>query len=545
MPKMTQSAPNLHSELQPYTERSLAALRAELDPNNTHGPRKLWSALKATGLEAEDVDAGLNKTRMRPLHEKVPAATAPRITQHREKIWEDLRQSRIRQVMAVLDGDGETKSLGANEVRRYEKVDHGGGVRAVRPDDLPPVAELGSMDQFNAIQAASERKVREQQQKKAKTLGEDFLREKRRMEEADRKIMALEDRLKAYAKEREDALKAKKLENQKKQEKMQASVARAQAARAEWEAETEEEMNTKMTGANKRRSEFYSKEALRDKIESNNAKREDAYRNAVEKEERMLEVLEEKRVALEERLEQDRMEQEEKLALKKEASQAQFQRRQVKIHAMQQEWVDNKLAEHDKFKRHIGDCRAKRSELQKEVVKATGDRQRKAAAKAQAANQKLAAAREEALVALAERYQKADERREELNDLRIKNENDIYTFREIKYNTFGELHRRRHQENKCRRDAQMQALVFKIAENRAKEGAKDQAQEDLLAFRQKVAKDAMTFSDRAAEGFILIQRESDEMKVRQMMENLGFEMPKLPEDEEGDGEEAPAKAPAF
>mmetsp|Transcript_98978 Transcript_98978/g.171520 ORF Transcript_98978/g.171520 Transcript_98978/m.171520 type:complete len:535 (-) Transcript_98978:38-1642(-) len=533
---MTQSAPNLHSSELAYGD-SLGALRAELDPGNTHGPRKLWSALKAVGLEPKDVDSKLNTQSMPKLHASVPKETQGRVKAQRQKVWEELRQSRIREVMAVLDGP---EGLAADDVRRLEKVT-GPGVRAVQPDDLPPIETLGSMEEFNEIQAAAERKVQEQQQRKARDLGLDFLFEKKRMEDAEAAIAALEERLKAQQKEKDEALKERRNLAQKKAEKMSASIARAVNQRNEWESEFEAKMNERHAGARARRKKRYSTETLGAKIAANDAKREYAYNTAVEAEEQMLERLEDKRVALEERLEQDRLDREEQLAAKREDSQAAFQRRQVAIHAMQQQWVENKLDEHRKYTNHYQACRDTRRDLQKELVKTTSDRRNKAAAKAQANNSKMKQQRQELNDQLMQRHHDADVRREELMAMAIKNENDIYTFREIKYNTFGELQRRRNEENIKRRDAQSQALLFKIAENRAKQKSKGESMEQLYKFRQQVAKDSMAFADNAREGFLKIQSEPDERKVIEVMNSLGFEMPKLPEEEEEE-EEEPKKA---
>merc|ERR1712176_161880 len=123
-------------------------------------------------------------------------------------------------------------------------------------------------------------------------------------------------------------------------------------------------------------------------------------------------------------------------------------------------------------------------------------------------------------------------------ELRLKCEQDVHTFREIKYNTWGELQRRRQDELQKSRDAHTQALVFEVAARQKADQVRDAGAAEMVRRRQQIAKETLSLNDRANEAFVKMQCEPDEMKIRQMMLNLGFSMPKLPEEEE---EEAAAK----
>merc|ERR1712224_478471 len=124
--------------------------------------------------------------------------------------------------------------------------------------------------------------------------------------------------------------------------------------------------------------------------------------------------------------------------------------------------------------------------------------------------------------ALMERHRQADIRREELQAQMLKNETDIFTYREVKHNTYGALTKARQDEIRKRTDAQLQALVYKVAENQHKDKAKSHSMNNLRNCRQQIAKESLTFQDAAYEGFLKIQAEPDKDKVIAHMNRMGF-----------------------
>jgi len=508
----------------------LAALRAEIDPNNTYGTQKLLAALKALGLEPDDVDptrAGNDIT----VHPDVPAENAKMIKAQRAAIWESLRQSRLQELRNTLEG------LQPKDVRRYERAGH--GVRAVQPGDIPDVGEIAGMGDFEDMVARTNAKNVAEQQKKADILGRGFLTEKLRQEQADAKIDALEKRLKEYKKTQEENLKAKQTELEKNAEKRKQNVRKAAQARAEWADETLKRIEEKEEAARRKRKEMYSKEALKTNFEDSEQRRHGAFRMAADLEADMQERLETKRQDVEARLEERRQQVAAETERRAEAMQAKFQRRQVAICAMNQEWADNKLAEHSIFMEKVRNGREGARQLHKEKAKSTGDLQRKAADKVRGLNNKLMASRQEEHAALLARHREADDRRDALQAAKFKMGNDVHSFREVKSGTWGALHTKREAELRNSRDAHTQALVFEIAENYAKMQARSAGCDEVQRRRKAIGKESLTFADKAREGFLKIQSEPDERKVVQMMNDLGFNMPTLPAEEpEAEAEEA-------
>jgi hypothetical protein len=500
---------------------------------NKHGARKFWAAVKAQGLEPEDVDQAAAKDAI-TVHKNVPAESAKKISDDRSKMWEDLRQSRLRAVESTLEG------LSDDQVRRYWKCES--GINPVSEKDLPAVDTLAGMDKFNDMQESHQRKVKAEQARKAMALGIDFLTEKKKREDADAKVAAFEKRIAEYKKEQEETWKQKRIASEKKAEKRTADAARAAAARREWEDETEAHLWDRFTGARARRTHNYSTDGMAAKLEANKQKRMAAFAQATELEHHMLNNLEDRRIACEERLEVRRQEVEANLAQQRANSQASFQKRQVMVHAKTTEWVENMLEAHGKFKQHVEDSRDAYKNNLKEKSKSTGDIRKKAFEKVRVGKERLKNSQDESNNALMERHAAADDRRRELNTMAFKNDNDIFTFREIKHNTFGELTKRRNTEIKKRFQAEKQALVYHLAEKHCTSNAQKHSTANLFKCRQQIAKESLTFMDNANEGFLKIQSEPDESKVIATMNALGFDMPKLPEKDEDAGEEEAGKA---
>lgn len=501
---------------------------------NKHGARKFWAAVKAQGLEPEDVDRNAQKDQI-VVHEKVPAGTVPQIKEHRSKMWEDLRQSRLRDIEVCLEG------LNEDDIRRYWKCSY--GINPVDPNkDLPPADELGGMEEFNRMQEEHHGRVKAEQKRKATALGLEFLMEKKKREAADAKVAAFEKRIAEYKKDQAEEWKNRSIAAAKKAEKRTADAARAAKARADWEDETEAALWQRFGGAKDRREFRYSPAGLQAKAEAARLKREAAFEQAVLLEEEMLDTLETRRINCEERLEVRRLDVQAQRDQQRADSQAAFQKRQVMIHAKTTEWVEGMLADHAKSKQHLEDSREQYRQNLKEKSKSTGDVRNKTWKKVEENKKKNMSNQNESNSNLMARHAAADVRREELNSMAFKNENDIYTFREMKHHTFGELCRRRRTEIKNRTDNHSQHLIYNLAEKQSKMGAQAKSMYVLRKARMEIGKQALTLQDRASEGFLKIQSEPNEAKVIATMNAMGFEMPVLPEKDDDVQEEEGAKA---
>lgn len=524
-----------------HGERALTETSKSLTNSDTtlatlvskHGARKFWAGVKAQGLEPADVDAAARQNEIQ-VHPKVPAGSVPGITAHRTKMWEDLRQARLREVDQTLE------EMNDDDVRRYWKCES--GVNPIGVKDLPPVDTLGGMDKFNDMQQRMADKIKEEQRRKANALGLDFLKEKKKREEADAKVLAFEKRIAEYKKEQAEEWKARAAAGQKKQEKRKADADRAAKARADWEDETEAALWERFSGARGRRSHRYSPEGLAAKLEANKQKRMAAFQQATEMEEAMLERLEDKRLACEDRLEVRKLDIQARLDKQCADRQAAFQHKQVVIHAKTTEWVENKLQDHSEYQAKCDKSRAEYANSLKEKSKSCSDIRRKAEARVELGKARLAGQQAASNEDLMMRHAQADIRREELNAMKYKNENDIFTFREMKHETFGELARRRNVEIKKRTAAQHQAAIIHHAEKKVKGEAITHSVNNLRKCRQQIGKESLTLMDRAAEGFLKIQCEPDESKVIATMNAMGFDMPKLPEKDDEEGEEGEKKA---
>jgi len=385
-------------------------------------------------------------------------------------------------------------------------------------------------------------RIKEEQRRKANALGLDFLKEKKKREEADAKVAAFEKRIADYKKEQAEEWKGRAVASQKKAEKRKADAERAAKARADWEDETEAALWDRFSGARSRRNHRYSPEGLAAKLEANKQKRMAAFKQATEMEEAMLERLEDKRLACEDRLEVRKRDVQARLDQQCADTQAKFQHKQVVIHAKTTEWVENKLKDHADYQAKVDTSRTWYANNLKEKSKSCSDIRKKTEQKVQANKDRLAGQAARSNDDLMMRHAVADQRREELNEMKYKNENDIFTFREMKHHTFGELARRRNEEIKKRTAAQHQACIINLAERKVKGEAQTHSIKNLQKCRQSIGKESLTLMDRAAEGFLKIQCEPDESKVIATMNAMGFDMPKLPEkdDEEGEVEEKKA-----
>merc|ERR1719247_182328 len=100
------------------------------------------------------------------------------------------------------------------------------------------------------------------------------------------------------------------------------------------------------------------------------------------------------------------------------------------------EWVENKLSEHAAYQAKVEKARDDYKGMMKEKSKSTSDIRRKATDKVNQNKQRLQGQSDQNNDDLMMRHAMADKRREDLAAMKFKNENDVFTFREMKHHTF-------------------------------------------------------------------------------------------------------------
>lgn len=313
---------------------------------------------------------------------------------------------------------------------------------------------------------------------------------------------------------------------------IRSQVKKAADARARWEDDTYDDLMSRIDKARATRTKMYSKEGLKDTIEDGIRRRQKCFDQALEREAALLESIEESNRSAEERLQVRRQEQADELQRKAEESRAKFQERQVRIYAQNQEWWDKKHEDHAKFQERFNSSVQAGQDFIKNRSKSAGALTKQAQTKWKANHDRIMATRAQNNSDLLARQEAARQRTEERLALKLKCANDIHSFREVKYKTWGELQRRRWEELQRSRDAQTQALVLKIAEGQAKAKAQEEGRAAIANRRQRIGADSLALNDRAKEGFIRIKAEPDERRIIKVMSDLGFEMPKLPDEDE-------------
>jgi len=502
---------------------------------NTYGPARLNAGLRALGIDREDVDPACA---ILEVSSKVPAANVDKIRQRRISVYAGLREARLKELRDKLD------TLSDADVGRFMRVGPE-GVRPIQADDLPEIENMGgNMAAFRDQIDRQKQRTEENQQKKADRLVCDFLTEKKRMDDADKKDKAFDERMKEYASTQAKALKEKKGLLQKQAEKRQVGAARAAEQRLEYEKKSEEKGLLKMEEANARRTKIYSKENLADKAYESQQRRDRAYDTAQQYEEDMLIRMEYKNECLEDRLLQRKEDQDEAIAQKVKDAQEKFWTRQKAIHKMRQDWEESKEAEHLAFMSRCKEHKDRGCKTLKDRSKSCSDVLKKATTKWQTTSDALALKKSNSNTNLMQRHTIAEGYRAAQLPLRLKNGYDVHSFRENKYLTWGELHGRKHEALQRRQEAHAQALVLKIAEHNAEAAVKRMELEDIRRQRQRVSKETLRTVDLAREAFVKIQAEGDERKIEKTMNSVGLKMPTLPVKESADPEEK-ADRPAF
>eukprot|EP00441_Pelagodinium_beii_P027887 CAMPEP_0197656320 /NCGR_PEP_ID=MMETSP1338-20131121/41303_1 /TAXON_ID=43686 ORGANISM="Pelagodinium beii, Strain RCC1491" /NCGR_SAMPLE_ID=MMETSP1338 /ASSEMBLY_ACC=CAM_ASM_000754 /LENGTH=520 /DNA_ID=CAMNT_0043232267 /DNA_START=104 /DNA_END=1666 /DNA_ORIENTATION=- len=504
---------------------ALAAVQAVVDPGNRFGSKRVLAAITSMGLEPEDIDgsrdADITVSSLIPDKKRVQV-----IAEERREVREGLLKARLHELTKLLENFSDT------DERRYLRTRPGEGVRMVLADDVGDVTSLEGMGSYEELQKKVYDKIQAEQQRKANLLVSGFMMEKKRMDEADANIEALEQRLRDYRKAQEEASAARKKEALKEQEKRQANVRKAMKERADWEEKTYDNLMNRLTKARATRAKNYSKDTLAEKQADSEAKRQRCYDQAQEIQQQLLDKIESSQRSLEERLELRRQEVEEEMTRKREEGQAKFQERQVRIYAHTQDWVEKKLDAHAKFKEQCDTAIKGGKDFMKTRSKSTGDITKKAHDKWQSNYNKIMGQQNKDNDALMTKHQNAATRTEERMALKLKCGGDVHSFREIKHGTWGELQQRRYTELKNHRDAETMAGAIKAAELNAKAQAMKDGNAETRRRRQNIGRETLALNDNAKEGFLKIKAEPDEMKIRKVMQDLGFAMPKLPDEED-------------
>lgn len=504
---------------------ALAAVQAAVDPTNRFGAKRILAALISMGLEPEDVDGSRDQNLT--VSDLIPdKKRAQMIASERQEVREGLQKSRLHEISKLLENFTDI------EERRYLRTRPGEGIRMVMAEDLPDAAELEGMGSYEEMQKKVYDKIQAEQQRKANLLVSGFLMEKKRMDEADANIEALEQRLREYRKAQADAIDNKRKENAKEQEKRQANVNKANRNRAEWEDKTYDNLMNRLNKARATRAKNYSKENLAAQQADSEAKRQRCYDQAQQIQQNLLDKIEHSQRTLEERLELRRQQVEEELTQKKEEGQARFQERQVRIYAHTQDWVDKKLEAHSNFKEQHDTAVKGGKQYMKDRSRSTGDLTKKAQDKWQSNYNKILKGQNSDNDALMTKHENARIRTEERMNLKLKCGGDVHSFREVKHKTWGELQQRRQTELQNHRDAETMALALKCAERNAKAQAQYEGDMETRRRRQNIGRETLALNDNAKAGFIKIKAEPDEMKIRKVLDELGFSMPKLPDEDE-------------
>lgn len=508
-----------------------AVLRSELDPDGKHGQRKIHSALVAMGLDPDDVDPASSKDGLE-VNEMVPSDHVPIIREQRTVVWEGLRQSRVQKITEKMSG------LTADEVRRYGQVSPGSGVRPVVDADIPPAKEMVGLGDFEELQRKKLKQNQAEQQRKANQICSAFLTQKKRLDNADAQAAQLDARLKAKKAEQDAELKVRREMLAKKTQKRIDGSKRAAEARSEWEDTFEQEMEIKMSEANSKRTFRYSTLNLAEKQEAAEQKRQEAFYQAKMSEEALVQRISDRTDSVAQRLEERRERIEDELAVRAEDRSKKFQAKQLVVFTNAQDFVDKKLSEHATFLDKFETAKAAGLAEVKQRSKSCGELTKKATAKWQVNHAKLKVDRQEGNAAILAKHQEGSERVEAQSHMKIKCGGDVHTFREIKHGTWRELHRKNFEALQKSRDAISQVQVFKVAEQNAKASHMWDGTRELERRRQQIAKDTLKFRNEAQEGFIKIKCEPNEERIRQRMASLGFEMPKIPTEDEPVEEEA-------
>jgi len=513
----------------PWTKERLVALQPELDPDGSIGLRKIASTLTSLGLEPDDIEPGFTD-KGPSLHEKVPKERAEYLLDKRKAIRNGLRLSRLEQVRDALE------TISHDDIRRYHRVTED-DVRPLVPGDLPPVDAIDGVAEIKALQDKQMARVAADQARKATAICTDFLSSKKRAEEADARVEAAKKRLKEYRQAQNEMNKQKRIALQKAEEKRQQAAAKAAQDRAEYEDKLEADASDRLKNARALRAKHYSTETLGVKIDQAAAKREAAFSAALELEERILADLQAKQNATEERLFQRNCALADYREQKRQEAQASFQQKQINVAAYHQEWAENKLASHSEFMKKCADSRHRGRDFMKDRSKSVGDLTRKAFDKQRANWDRLKNEHAERNADSMGKLHAATDRVEnQLKPMKLKCGGDVFTHYEIKDKTFGDLQQRRWKELKKSRNAHIQALCIKTAEQMAKDAAKEKANNDVRLQRVEAAKEILRYQNEAEAVFLKIQAEPNEDKVRKAMAGLGFKMPRIGGEEDDDGD---------
>lgn len=287
----------------------------------------------------------------------------------------------------------------------------------------------------------------------------------------------------------------------------------------------------RMRSANERRTKHYSSETLREKAEKARLRREAATSLFLESQQETMERFERRQLEAEERLNHYRDEKDEEYLKRAEQRSIKFAEKHQTVVDHFTEMAKKRLSEHADFKKRCETAQKEGKMKLKQRSRSCGDVRQKAADKARSTLATLQESRNQSCAELLERQQKAWEHVEAQRRMGEKCNNDVHSFREVKYALWSELHARNNKALQHSRDTAASSLLRKTADFRAKEDAQEEAVRQRRKRQQLILKDSLLVADNARVGFIKIQAESDEGKIAKVLSSLGFEMPAPPEDD--------------
>lgn len=411
-----------------------------------------------------------------------------------------------------------------DDARRFAKS--GGGIRQLKASDVPDVDALDGAEEIEAAQQRMMEKIQKAAERKGNAICTDFLTAKKRADEADAKVEAVQQRQREFKKEQAAMWKAKRIELQKGEEKRQAQASKAAEERAKYEDELEVKAAEKLRAARERRAQRYSTENMKEQFEKSVAKREAGFNNAIEQQARTLARIEAKQEATAESLARNRAVIAEDLEEKRRAAQENFQKKQIVVLANEQKRQETVDTNHSAFMQKFCESKFRGRDEIKQKSKSTGALHKKATDKATANYIKVEADRSNFHEDLLGKHEAGATRvATYTKPMKFKCGNDVFTNIEVKEKTFGDLQQRRWKELKTAQESQSQALCIKIAERQALQAVKDTAAEEVKRKRTEAAKNTLKYSNEASEVFLRIQSEPNVSRIAKAMEGLGFKMP--------------------
>jgi len=213
---------------------------------------------------------------------------------------------------------------------------------------------------------------------------------------------------------------------------------------------------------------------------------------------------------------------------RRQESLTKFLEKQACVEAMKQEWAENKLKDHNKYMDKFKTARKTGKDAVMTRSQSAAVVGKKARDKWKTNYDRLGSEKDERNGQIIQKHSDASHRIEfEHKPMKYKCGGDVFSHKEVKDKTFGDLQQRRWSEIQKAHDARTMAACIKIAERDAKDAAKKAAQAEVAKKRVEAKKEILKYSNAAAAVFQRIQSEPNEERIRAAMQGLGFSMPRV------------------